>query len=115
MKMRKLIIALAFFGSMAVAGADTLKLEIKGMVCEAGCVTAVKNGLTKVKGVDMKKSKVEIGKAVVQFDAKKVKKKDIIKAIEKAGYDVVKPKAKKGEKPAKPVALEGRIGNGRVC
>jgi len=98
--MRKLIIALAFFGSMAVASAETLKLEIKGMVCEAGCVTAVKNGLTKVKGVDMKKSKVEIGKAVVQFDAKKAKKKDIIKAIEKAGYDVVKPKAKKGEKPA---------------
>jgi len=98
--MRKLIVALAFFGSMAVASAETLKLEIKGMVCEAGCVTAVKNGLTKVKGIDMKKSKFEIGKAVVQYDAKKVKTKDIIKAVEKAGYEVVKPKKKADEKAA---------------
>ena len=70
------------------------------MVCEAGCVTAVKAGLTKVKGVDMKKSKVEIGKATIQFDAKTAKKKDIVKAIEKAGYEVVKKKkdAKTAEK-----------------
>ncbi len=98
--MRKLIVALVLFGSLAVASAETLKLEIKGMVCEEGCVTAVKNGLTKVNGVDMKKSRVEIGKAVVEFDAKLAKKKDIIKAVEKAGYEVVKPKAKKADKSA---------------
>ncbi|MGY8655317.1 MAG: cation transporter [Verrucomicrobiia bacterium] len=95
--MRKLIIALAFFAATAVASAETLKLEIKGMVCEAGCVTAVKNSLTKVKGVDMKKTKVVIGKATVQFNAKEAKKAAIIKAIEKAGYIVVKKKKETGK------------------
>lgn len=95
--MRKIIIALAFFAATAVASAETLKLEIKGMVCEAGCVTAVKNGLTKVKGVDMKKTKVEIGKATVQFNAKEAKKAAIIKAIEKAGYTVVNKKKETGK------------------
>ena len=67
------------------------------MVCEAGCVTAVKNGLTKVKGVDMKKTKVEIGKATVQFNAKQAKKAAIIKAIEKAGYTLVNKKKETGK------------------
>ena len=42
--MRKLIVALALFAFTAVASAETLKLEIKGMVCEAGCVTAGAGG-----------------------------------------------------------------------
>lgn len=95
--MRKLIVTLALFAATAVASAETLKLEIKGMVCEAGCVTAVKNGLTKVKGVDMKKTKIEIGAATVQFDAKEAKKAEIIKAIEKAGYTVVTKKKETGK------------------
>ena len=94
--MRHFIIALALFAATAVASAETLKLEIKGMVCETGCVKAVKNGLTKVKGVDLKKSKVEIGKATVQYNAKEAKKAAIIKAIEKAGYTVVNKKKAKG-------------------
>ena len=45
----------------------------------------------------MKKTKVEIGKATVQFNAKEAKKAAIIKAIEKAGYIVVKKKKETGK------------------
>lgn len=107
--MRKLIIALTLFAATAVASAETLKLEVKGMVCEAGCVTAVKNGLTKVKGVDMKRTKVEIGKATVQYNAKEAKKPDIIKAIEKAGYTVVNKKKETGKgADAAPAPVKGK-------
>lgn len=82
-KLLALAVALAF---AVVAHAENLTLKVEGMTCPEGCVKAVKDSLTKVKGV--KDAKVEIGKAEVTFDAKTASKKDLITAIEKAGYKV---------------------------
>jgi copper chaperone CopZ len=86
--MRKLLALAASLAFVAVASAEQVSLKIEGMVCEAGCVSAVNKALTKVKGVTDKK--VEIGKADVTFDGAKTSKKDIVAAIEKAGYVVAK-------------------------
>jgi copper chaperone CopZ len=87
--MRKLLVALIAFGFALVAQAETVDLKIDGMVCSKGCVSKVNKALTKVKGVNNKDSKVELGKAKIDFDASKTSKADIIKAIEKAGFEVV--------------------------
>jgi copper chaperone CopZ len=85
--MRKFACLLATVALAAVANADDVKLKIEGMHCPAGCVTAVDKALTKVKGVTDKK--VELGSAQVSYDASKTSKKDIVAAIEKAGFKVV--------------------------
>jgi mercuric ion binding protein len=85
--MRKLSILLATLAFAVVAHAEQITFKVEGMVCEQGCVKAVKDSLTKTKGV--KEAKVEIGKAEINYDAKQITKKDLITAIEKAGYKVV--------------------------
>ena len=56
------------------------------MTCPAGCVQAVKDAVSSVKGATPKK--VEVGAAVVSYDAKKASQKEIIAAITKAGFTV---------------------------
>jgi copper chaperone CopZ len=85
--MRKLALLTATLAFAFVAHAEQLTLKIDGMVCAEGCVKAVNDALTKVNGV--KSKNVELGKAVVEFDAKKTSKANITAAIEKAGYKVV--------------------------
>ena len=85
--MRKLSILLATLALAAAAHAEQITFKVEGMVCEQGCVKAVKDSLTQTKGV--KDAKVEIGKAEINYDAKQTTKKDLITAIEKAGYKVV--------------------------
>lgn len=84
--MRKLICASVVLAFAAIAHAEELKLKIDGMTCEVGCVKKVRDTLTKVKGVTDKK--VELGKATVNYDAKKTSKNAIVAAIEKAGFKV---------------------------
>ena len=84
--MKKLSLLLAVFSLATVAFAGEATLKIDGMVCETGCVKAVNDALTKLPGVTDKK--VELGKAIVKFDESKLKKSDIVSAIEKAGYTV---------------------------
>jgi copper chaperone CopZ len=85
--MRKLSLLLATLAFTVAAHAEQITLKVEGMVCVEGCVKTVKNSLTKVKGV--KDAKVEIGKAEINYDAKKTSKQELITAIEKAGYKVV--------------------------
>ena len=84
--MRKLICASVVLAFAAIVQAEELKLNIEGMTCEVGCVKKVRDTLTKVKGVTDKK--VELGKATVDFDAKKTSKATIVAAIENAGFKV---------------------------
>lgn len=86
--MRKFLCMLALMGFVAAVGAEDVKLKIEGMVCEVGCVGKVDSALSKIKGVE--KKEVTLGEAMVSFDAKKTSQKDIVKAIEKAGFTVAK-------------------------
>ena len=86
--MKKLALLVALFGFIASATAEDLNVKIEGMVCETGCVKKVNDALTKVKGVSEKK--VEVGSAKVTYDAKKTSPKQIMAAIEKAGFTVAK-------------------------
>ena len=59
--------------------------KIDGMSCQH-CVMAVKKEIQKL---DVKNLDVKIGEASVEFDESKVRKENIKKAIEEAGYIVV--------------------------
>jgi len=63
-----------------------ITIQIEGMNCNH-CVMSVKKSLSNLKLID---TKVKIGSAEVEFDEKKVDEKEIINAIEKTGYQVVK-------------------------
>jgi copper chaperone len=60
--------------------------KIDGMSCQH-CVMAVKKEIQKL---DVKNFDVKIGEASVEFDESKVSEENINKAIEIAGYIVVK-------------------------
>lgn len=60
------------------------KIQISGMSCHH-CVMAINKELEKLQLAD---KKVEIGSAEVTFDESKVSEKEIISAIEEAGYKV---------------------------
>lgn len=64
----------------------TDELKIRGMTC-GHCVMSVRNELTKLAGV--KVEDVQIGKARVQYDESQVKRQDIARAVEEAGYTLV--------------------------
>ena len=60
--------------------------KIDGMSCQH-CVMAVKKEIQKL---DVKNLDVKIGEASVEFDESKIRVDQINKAIEQAGYIVVK-------------------------
>lgn len=62
----------------------TKKFNISGMSCHH-CVMAVNKELEKLQ---ISEKKVEIGSAEITFDETKVAEKDIVSAIEEAGYKV---------------------------
>lgn len=57
---------------------------VSGMSC-GHCVMAVKKELSKL---ELAHSEVEIGKVKVVFDEAKVTEKEIVEAIEEAGYKI---------------------------
>jgi copper chaperone len=61
------------------------EFKIEGMSC-GHCVIAVEKELNKL---DIKKRKVKIGLAKIEFDSDKVSEEDIKKSITEAGYIVV--------------------------
>ena len=63
-----------------------LIIKIEGMSCNH-CVMAVKKELSKV---SLESFDVQIGSASVKFDESKVKVEEIEKAIEEAGYSIIK-------------------------
>lgn len=62
----------------------TKTFKIEGMSC-GHCVMAVKKELSRI---PVEKTDVQIGKAVVEFDEKKISENDVAKAIKNAGYEV---------------------------
>lgn len=60
------------------------KFKIEGMSCHH-CVKAVVMELDRI-GVDS--HQVDIGEAIVEYDENKLSEKDIVKAIQEAGYKV---------------------------
>jgi copper chaperone len=60
--------------------------KIEGMSCNH-CVMSVKKSLSKLNLNDLK---VDIGSAEVDCDENKTKESEVVKAIEEAGYKVVK-------------------------
>ncbi len=62
------------------------EIKIEGMSCDH-CVMAVKKELNKIEG--LKVDDVQIGKAIVEYDENKVKKVDLLNAIDEAGYKVI--------------------------
>jgi copper chaperone len=66
---------------------QTVELKIEGMSC-GHCVMAVKKELNKLENV--KVEDVQIGSAKVQYEESSVKERVLEKAIEEAGYKVVK-------------------------
>jgi len=63
-----------------------LTLNIDGMSCNH-CVMAIKKNLSKIKLINFE---VAIGSAKIEFDEKEITEEVIIKAIEEAGYQVIK-------------------------
>jgi copper chaperone CopZ len=63
----------------------TEKLEIEGMSCQH-CVMHVRKELSKL---DVNIRDVQIGSAVIEYDEKKVKREDLQKAVDEAGYRVI--------------------------
>ncbi|MBF0507013.1 MAG: heavy-metal-associated domain-containing protein [Nitrospirae bacterium] len=63
----------------------TTVLKIEGMSCQH-CVMRVKKALDGTDGIV--ESTVGIGSASVSYDEAKIRKEDIVSAIEKAGYKV---------------------------
>lgn len=62
-----------------------ITVTIGGMSCQH-CVMRTKKAVDTLPGV--RESDVKVGSATVSFDDAKLKKEDIIAAIEKAGYKV---------------------------
>jgi len=60
--------------------------KIDGMTCHH-CVKAVEIELDEI---DVASREVEIGSAVVEFDESKISDDQVVKAIEEAGYTVIK-------------------------
>ncbi|MGV8172395.1 MAG: heavy-metal-associated domain-containing protein [Candidatus Woesearchaeota archaeon] len=66
-----------------------IELKIRGMHCKS-CVMLVKEVLTEIKGVKEATIDLEKGKASISYDEKLVKEKQLVDAIEKEGYKVLK-------------------------
>ena len=62
------------------------EFKIEGMSCNH-CVATVQKSLAKI---NIQNCEVNIGSAKVDFDEHKIKDEEIIKAIQEAGYRVVR-------------------------
>ncbi len=60
-------------------------LAIEGMSCQH-CVMRVKKAVDQLAGVSQ--ADVSIGTARISYDETKIKEKDLVEAVEKAGYKV---------------------------
>ena len=64
-----------------------IDIDVMGMTC-AACSTRVEKALNKQDGVDKAVVNLLSNRATVEFDDEKIKEGDIIKTIEKTGYEV---------------------------
>ncbi|MCQ4922504.1 heavy metal translocating P-type ATPase [Tissierella carlieri] len=67
--------------------AKKISIDVVGMTC-AACSTRVEKALSKQEGVISATVNLLANKAAIEFDTDKVKPEDLIKTIEKTGYEV---------------------------
>ena len=65
-----------------------VKLNIEGMHC-TGCSTRLEKVLNNVDGVERAKVSLEEKKAYIKYDEAQVNEKELIEAIEDAGFKVI--------------------------
>jgi len=84
--------AMLLLGGVAVAKDVAAEIKVKGMTC-GSCAVAVKQALTKSKGVKSADVSVEKALAAVVYDDAQVTESQLRQAIDKTGF--------KAEPPAK--------------
>jgi len=67
------------------ANSKTVTLQVQGMTC-GGCAAMIEGALSKIKGVQTARVSLKEELAVVQFDPAQVDEKELVAAVEKAGY-----------------------------
>ena len=65
---------------------EVLQLDVKGMTC-ASCVAHVEKGIKKTDGTEKATVNLADGRATVSYDPGRTSAKDIIAAVQAAGYD----------------------------
>jgi len=75
-----------------MAALQTVELKIRGMDC-AECTQHVKHALQSVAGVEKADVLLAAEKAIVRLDPSKARSDLLMKAVEKAGYSIVDPRA----------------------
>jgi copper chaperone len=65
---------------------ETTTIKVGGMSC-GGCVKSITSVLTALDGVAKAEVSLEQARAVVEFDAAKVTREQLMGAIEDAGFD----------------------------
>ncbi|MGL4362615.1 MAG: heavy metal translocating P-type ATPase [Cellulosilyticaceae bacterium] len=85
------------------------EFKITGMTC-AACSRAVERMIKKLDGVNEASVNIATEKLVIDFDKKKLTEKNIIEAIQKAGYGVETESEKKDGKKSAINKLKWRLG-----
>ena len=85
----KLTIQILFISSMLLAGDNTAKVKVTGMMCSYSCVSKVNAVINDIDGVKSCSVDFNKGEATVIYDDDKVGSKEIVNVItEKTDYKV---------------------------
>ena len=64
-----------------------LTVDVVGMTC-AACSARIEKSLSRLEGIDKANVNLSTNKATVSYDDEKIQKDDIVRTIEKTGYQV---------------------------
>ena len=64
-----------------------ITVDVVGMTC-AACSARIEKSILKLEGVGKVNVNLSTNKATVEYDDSKIQKDDIVKTIEKTGYEV---------------------------
>jgi len=85
----KLTIQILFISSMLLAGDNTAKVKVTGMMCSYSCVSKVNAVINDIDGVKSCSVDFNKGEATVIYDDDKVGSKEIVSVLtEKTNYKV---------------------------
>ena len=85
----KLTIQILFISSMLLAGDNTAKVKVTGMMCSYSCVSKVNAVINDIDGVKICSVDFNKGEATVIYDDDKVGSKEIVSVLtEKTDYRV---------------------------
>ena len=87
----RLTIQILFISSMLLAGDNTTKVKVTGMMCSYSCVSKVNAVINDIDGVKSCSVDFNKGEATVIYDDDKVGSKEIVSVLtEKTDYKVTK-------------------------